>query len=51
MLFSYIVNLSLGKFEGRVGRGGPPLTQKSLTRFLLPRFLAYVRASGGFSRL
>ena len=30
--------------------GGPPLTRKSLTRFPLPRFLAYVRASGGFSR-
>ena len=29
---------------------GPPLTQKPLTRFPLPRFLAYVRASGGFSR-
>ena len=27
--------------------GGPPLTQKSLTRFPLPRFLAYVRVSGG----
>ena len=30
--------------------GGPPLTQKSLTRFPLPWFLAYVRASVGFSR-
>ena len=29
--------------------GGPPRTQKSLTQFPLPRFLAYVRASGGFS--
>ena len=29
--------------------GGPPLTQKSLTRFPLPRFLAYVRLSGGIS--
>ena len=29
--------------------GGPPLTQKSLTRFPLPWFLAYVRVSGGFS--
>ena len=28
--------------------GGPPLTQKSLTRFPLPWFLAYVLASGGF---
>ena len=28
---------------------GSPLTRKSLTRFLLPQFLAYVRASGGFS--
>ena len=30
--------------------GGPPLTQNSLTRFPLPRFLAYIHASGGFSR-
>ena len=29
--------------------GGPPLTQKSLTRFPLPRFLAYVCVSGGIS--
>ena len=29
--------------------GGPPLTRKSLTQFPLPRFLAYVCASGGFS--
>ena len=29
--------------------GGPPLTRKSLTRFPLPRFLAYVRVSGGIS--
>ena len=29
--------------------GGPPLTQKSLTQFPQPRFLAYVHASGGFS--
>ena len=28
---------------------GPPLTRKSLTRFPLPRFLAYVRVSGGIS--
>ena len=28
--------------------GGPPLTQKSLTRFPLPWFFGYVRASGGF---
>ena len=27
--------------------GGPPLTQKSLTRFPLPRFLAYVCVSWG----
>ena len=50
------------QFIGRLGRatcpgparknlntGGPPLTQKSLTRFPLPRFLAYVCVSGGFS--
>ena len=30
------------------GTVSPPLTQKSLTGFPLPRFLAYVRASGGF---
>ena len=30
--------------------GGSPLTQKSLTRFPLPLFWAYVRASGGFLR-
>ena len=35
---------------GFLGTGGPPLTQKSLTRLTLPRFLAYVRASGGFAR-
>ena len=29
--------------------GGPPLTRKSLTRFPLPRILAYVRVSGGIS--
>ena len=29
--------------------GGPPLTRKSLTRFPLPQFLAYVRVSGGIS--
>ena len=29
--------------------GGPPLTRKSLTRFPLPWFLAYVRVSGGIS--
>ena len=28
---------------------GPPLTRKSLTRFPLTRFLAYVRLSGGIS--
>ena len=29
--------------------GGPPLTRKSLTRFPLTRFLAYLRVSGGIS--
>ena len=29
---------------------GPPLTRKSLTWFPLPRFLTYIRASGGFLR-
>ena len=32
------------------GTGGPPLTRKSLARFPLTPFLAYVRARGGFSR-
>ena len=31
----------------QLGTGGPPLTQKSLTRFPLPWFLTYVRVSGG----
>ena len=31
------------------GTGGPPVTRKSLTRFPLTRFLAYVRVSGGIS--
>ena len=30
--------------------GGPPLTRLSLLRIPLPPFLAYERASGGFSR-
>ena len=30
--------------------GGPLLTRKSLTLFPIPRFLVYVRASGGFLR-
>ena len=30
--------------------GGPPFTRKSLTRFPLPWFLAYVCACGGFLR-
>ena len=61
MLLSYVVNLSFSKYEGllqwsracdvRVGTGGPPLIQKSLTRFLLPKFFAYVHAIGGFSCL
>ena len=29
--------------------GGPPLTPKSITRFPLTRFLAYVCVSGGIS--
>ena len=29
--------------------GGPPLTRKSLTRFPVTRFFAYVRVSGGIS--
>ena len=29
--------------------GGPPLLRKSLTRFPLPLFLAYVRVRGGIS--
>ena len=38
----------IGEFSGQ-DTGGPPLTRKSLTRFPLPRFLAYVRVSGGIS--
>ena len=37
------------KWHESSSTGGPPLTQKPLTRFPLPRFLAYVRASGDFS--
>ena len=33
----------------KASTGGPPLTRKSLTRFPLTRFLAYVRVSGGIS--
>jgi len=36
-------------FGGILSTGGPPLTRKSLTRFPLPRFLAYVRVNGNFS--
>ena len=40
----------VGTFKNeQAGTGGLPLTRKSLTRFPLPRFLAYVRASGEFS--
>ena len=35
--------------KGSVNTGGPELTRKSLTQFPLPRFLAYVRVSGGIS--
>ena len=37
------------KKHQNVYTGGPPLTRKSLTRFPLPRFLAYVRVSGGIN--
>ena len=40
---------SLTTYVTIVDTGGPPLTRKSLTRFPLPRFLAYVRVSGGIS--
>ena len=33
-------------FQGFLNTGGPPLTRKSLTRFPLSRFLAYVCVSG-----
>ena len=36
------------KFQNKSCTGCPPLTQKSLTRFPLPQFLAYVHASGEF---
>ena len=35
--------------SAEVHTGGPPLTRKSLTRFPLPQFLAYVPVSGGIS--
>ena len=38
-----------GKSMVNLYTGGPPLTRKSLTRFTLTRFLAYVRVSGGIS--
>ena len=44
---STMVNDSVLNFGKRYR--GPPLTRKSLTRFPLPRFLAYVRVSGGIS--
>ena len=40
--------LSMGVWQN-VHTGGPPLARKSLTRFPLTRFLAYVRVSGGIS--
>ena len=36
-------------FTSMQSTGGPPLTRKSVTRFPLPRFLAYVHVSGGIS--
>ena len=37
------------KVKQQLTTGGPPLTRKSLTRFPLTRFLAYVRVSWGIS--
>ena len=37
------------RYLWNIHTGGPPLTRKSLTRFPLPWFLAYVRVSGGIS--
>ena len=42
VLFSFHLQI----LHTKVGTGGPPLTRKSLTRFPLTRFLAYVRVSG-----
>ena len=50
--FSEILNnitLHLQQTNYKTSIGGPPLTRKSLTRFPLTRFLAYVRVSGGIS--
>ena len=40
--------MKLGRLA--MSTGGPPLTRFSLLQIPLLRFLAYVRASGGFSR-
>ena len=42
-----ILILSHSQNISQITTGGPPLTRKSLTRFPLPRFLAYVCVSGG----
>ena len=51
--FSEILNnitLHLQQTNYKTSIGGPPLTRKSLKRFHIPRFWAYVRASEGFLR-
>ena len=45
-LVEYIINKFILVEFNLCTTGGPPLKQKSLTRFPLPQFLAYVRASG-----
>ena len=42
-----LITCQLSKHKQLGSTGGPPLTRKSLTRFPIPRFLAYVRVSGG----
>ena len=45
----YKVEIVISRGKKKHTTGGPPLTRKSLTRFPLTRFLAYVRVSGGIS--
>ena len=49
LTYRFLKNFFTYNFYGPIGTGGPPLTRKSLTRFPLTRFLAYVRVSGGIS--
>ena len=48
-LLPFFATIAQWKTKQKNITGGPPLRQKSLTRFPLTQFLVYVRASGGFS--